>query len=379
MMNQNETNQRIAILDSFRFIAISFVILYHFYPPKILYSLNPQIYNYQDGYSFLDYGYFGVHFFFIISGFVIASTLHKTNTLLIFLKKRLIRLIPSMFVCSFLTYVFCLAFDSDNLFPRSHSFSNFLFSTSFVSPLIIENDFFRYIGLKLNYVNGSYWSLWPEIQFYALASIIYYYDSKKFFSKFAIVATVIAIIHLLISSDIIFSFLNISRNSRIMATLSKLDIVFNLSTYIPWFLAGICFYQLKFKLNPKASIIFLVVSILFIVNTANNLNALFIIIAMISIFLIFVFNPKFLSILENRFFVSLGMSSYTLYLIHSNIGLVLLHNYSHFFGKLSPIFPILIIVTFFYFSLIIFKYIEKPFANYFRKSTNEELKKNQML
>src|ERR1700761_9643123 len=112
-----QSKDRIASLDGFRFFAILSVVLYHYYsrwvPP-----LNTSLYPYGNKYSYFSFGYLGVEFFFVISGFVIAYTLSATNSLSEFWKKRMVRLFPAMFVCSLITLVF-FTIEGGSVFPYS--------------------------------------------------------------------------------------------------------------------------------------------------------------------------------------------------------------------------------------------------------------------
>ena len=96
---------RIAVLDGFRALAILSVMFFHYFsrwtPP--LNSIS--IYPYKNSYNFFQYGYLGVQFFFIISGFVIFFTLERTNYLVAFWKKRVIRLVPSIVCASIITFI----------------------------------------------------------------------------------------------------------------------------------------------------------------------------------------------------------------------------------------------------------------------------------
>jgi peptidoglycan/LPS O-acetylase OafA/YrhL len=92
-----EKESRIDILDSYRFIAILSVMLYHYYSRWTPPQNNVSYYPYGSGYDHFSLGWLGVQFFFIISGFVIAFTLTRTGSFTEFWKKRLIRLLPSMF------------------------------------------------------------------------------------------------------------------------------------------------------------------------------------------------------------------------------------------------------------------------------------------
>ena len=73
---------RISILDGLRVFAILIVIISHYLHK---YDLH--------GNQFLEfvqnYGYFGVPFFFVISGFVILYSLETTNSYKDFLKKKI--------------------------------------------------------------------------------------------------------------------------------------------------------------------------------------------------------------------------------------------------------------------------------------------------
>ena len=78
---------RIAILDGFRAVAIIFVMLFHYF------TVWKDLYPYGDAFAgWFSHGYLGVHFFFIISGFVISMTLCRCATPSEFAVKRFARL-----------------------------------------------------------------------------------------------------------------------------------------------------------------------------------------------------------------------------------------------------------------------------------------------
>lgn len=94
------TTSRIQVLDGLRVIAILMVMLYHFYPRFEGYAYSysfeiPEIFN---------HGKLGVPLFFVISGFVITLTLNHSYNFVDFMKKRLIRLMPGMLLCSTTTF-----------------------------------------------------------------------------------------------------------------------------------------------------------------------------------------------------------------------------------------------------------------------------------
>ena len=121
-----EKKERVEILDGLRVIAIFMVMFFHFYCTKVI------SYSYKIP-TVISYGNLGVQLFFIISGFVITLTLTKCNSLFEFIKKRFIRLIPGMLVCSIITFLIFSFFDPENIFVRSKSFSNLIFSNTFLN------------------------------------------------------------------------------------------------------------------------------------------------------------------------------------------------------------------------------------------------------
>lgn len=130
--------ERLNLLDSFRFIAIVMVLFYHYYSRWTSPISKISLYNYEYTFDVFKYGYLGVEFFFMISGFVIYFTLTKTNSFWLFLKKRFFRLFPTMVLCSLITLLVLSFFDNNKIFPNSQELQNFFFSITFLSPKIAE-------------------------------------------------------------------------------------------------------------------------------------------------------------------------------------------------------------------------------------------------
>jgi len=130
---------RIQLLDSFRFLAIFFVVFFHFFSSWTQPEFNGNYYPYGNALSaYFKYGYLGVQFFFIISGFVIFFTLEKSKKMTEFMVKRFIRLLPAMILCSIITYILVPILDPENIFSVFHSKTpwDFLPSLTFTSPAI---------------------------------------------------------------------------------------------------------------------------------------------------------------------------------------------------------------------------------------------------
>jgi peptidoglycan/LPS O-acetylase OafA/YrhL len=139
--------RRVKLLDSFRFIAITAVLFYHF---THLWVTQYPYGNYF--HHIFKYGYLGVQFFFIISGFVISYTLENTPTLFSFYKNRFSRLFPSMLLCSLITLIVISLLDDHYLFKNAHELKNFIPSLTFINPtlwtLITKVNFY--------WINASY-------------------------------------------------------------------------------------------------------------------------------------------------------------------------------------------------------------------------------
>lgn len=101
-------------------------------------------------------GFLGVDLFFIISGFVIAGQKTTPGN---FLWHRFLRLYPAFFVCCIATY----------LLTFSVSFPAFLANLAFI---------YKFTGSLA--VDGAYWSLVAEIQFYLAFAVILAFRLNKY-------------------------------------------------------------------------------------------------------------------------------------------------------------------------------------------------------
>ncbi len=234
-------SKRLDTLDFFRFIAILSVMLFHYYsrwnPPENTTSLYP----FGAKYNFFQWGRYGVEFFFIISGFVITYTLHATNTVADFWKRRFIRLFPAMVFASLITRLLMVLLDKDNLFIQGHSLLNYLVSITFLPPVLL-NRILAPLHIQGHYLSGSYWSLWPELQFYFLASLIYFSNRAKFARNFSFIGTGLFLLYLLMYS-MDSGKLPVHLSDAVRAAYIVCASVFNLPFYMPWFLTGVLLHE----------------------------------------------------------------------------------------------------------------------------------------
>jgi peptidoglycan/LPS O-acetylase OafA/YrhL len=314
----NKTNavsslQRISILDGFRAIAIYWVALYHYLHRWA--EILPFGKTYADIIIF-EYGYLGVNLFFIISGFVITLTLSKTAELLVFFIKRFARLWPPMLICSIITFTFMTVFNGH----RDPDILYFIPSLTFIGPEIWE----RILGFKsMRWMDGAYWSLWVEVRFYFLAGVIYYLSKKSFLRIWLIFS---ALIYVLV-------ILGIPQGKNIVS-----NIIENLfiTRDLPWFTAGICFFYIFKNRETILPNIGIMVSFVFLLVTFPNQRQTgghadesnFLICMFISVifllFYLFIYKPQIVKVFGSRLFSGIGIGSYTLYLLHQDIGVTLI-------------------------------------------------------
>lgn len=350
-MQENSNTGRIEILDGLRVIAILMVMLFHFYSR---FEMTHYTYAFKSPEVF-KYGYLGVQLFFIISGFVITLTLTKCSGFFEFIKKRFIRLIPGMIICSSLTFLFLMFFDTAKLFGDK-SVSDLLFSNTFLSPVLANGIF----NTNFEYIDGAYWSLWVELQFYIFGGILYFLSPKNFLRNYALFSIIgLLLFHFFTESFGLNTFGKFIGN-RIFLIGSAFFNNFSVFKNGLWFLLGIIINKLYFqKQEKKIWFLMLFVFGMQLMQLMNVFAICFAILVML-VFLVFLYFPEYLSFLGNKLFRKVGVASYSIYLIHQNVGVLSINKLSYYFGNFNWIIPILLIVLFSIFGILSYKYLENP-------------------
>jgi peptidoglycan/LPS O-acetylase OafA/YrhL len=369
-MVKENSPARIKILDGFRALAILGVMLLHYFsrytPP-----LNPvNLYPYGGKYNFFLQGHLGVEFFFIISGFVIFFTLERTDDMTTFWKKRLIRLLPSMVVASAVTLLIFRLFDGSFIFPESHKVLNFFTSLTFIKP-----NFFNLIfnTSQFSYLNASYWSLWPEVQFYLFASVIYYLSRRNFVRNFGVVTIAMIILNELSKNIAGHNTLHIHLPQGVLFYYTLIFTqYFNLITYIPFFCSGVFLYLLfknrhegiKTSLFIKGCLGFFMV---YIIYSGEKMPAHIINAIMFLLFFGFIYYPERMRIFQSRIIAKIGFCSYFLYLIHESIGVFIINTVGKYFLPIGFLFPLLVMGVFIVSSIWYSEVIEKRLTKAFKE------------
>jgi peptidoglycan/LPS O-acetylase OafA/YrhL len=367
-----KNTERINILDGFRTLAILPVMLYHYFSRWTSAKNNVSLYPYDTKYDYFGLGYLGVEFFFIISGFVIFFTLERTNNISGFLKKRLFRLLPSMLIASVIIYFVFIYLDKSKIFENSHQIKNFIPSITLISP-DIYNHIINNKNLQLAYLNGSFWSLWPEVQFYLLVSIIYFLNKEKFIRNYFSITTCFIFLNWILYNISHGNSLHVNLSSTLLSIYQNwfLD-GFNLFSYIIYFNIGVLFYQIYKKRQAEIKLtyhekILLVITLLLEGYFSYQKSIMIPYILMLTLFFIFIYKPEKLSLLEHKIFKNVGAASYFTYLIHENIGILFINLFGALFAPVEFVLPVLLILTIFFLSHFYYTIIENRISKWLKK------------
>ena len=345
----NPVKKRFSELDALRGIAAIAVVLFHF------------TFGYDNGFTglsndkfYFKYGYLGVNLFFIISGFVIFMTLEKTKDSRSFFVSRFSRLYPAYWTAIILTVLLTTVINAPilkHMYTFKQVIVNFTMLQSFV---------------KINDVDGAYWTLAVELVFYFWMWVIFKLKKLQYINWVALAWT-------------IFSGLCAASNFGFK---KYVNVIF-IAPFAPLFMAGILFYLLKTKKGNLLTHVFIFATLVFELyfeyklKTTVNPEGRFDIIpsATITIFYIvfYLFAYNRLVGLSGKLLGFLGGISYSLYLIHENIGYGIIYWLKRICDNALFFLPITIgiVVTL---AWLINKYVEKPamrkIRDYYKKKDN---------
>lgn len=165
---------RIQIIDAFRGFAIISVICYHYLIRWAAPSNSQDLTNYHFTYSqILDVGKYGVELFFVISGLVISMTVMRVRSALEFAVHRFARLYPAFLVALIMTYIVTQFGPAEFKTSPWDLICNFSMTPSL---------------LHARAVDGVYWSLTIEIEFYFIVAFAFVLLKNRFWMAVLCVA-----------------------------------------------------------------------------------------------------------------------------------------------------------------------------------------------
>ena len=334
-------------IDLLRFVAAVSVVLFHFtYRGFHADHLSPVEYPLIG--NVFKYGYLGVELFFIISGYVVLMSA-KGKTLSQFFTSRVMRLYPAYWVACTFTFLIARLFG-----PRIHTLG---WSPILDAPL---RGYFVNMTMLQSFfgiapIDGVYWTLTIELIFYFLIALLV---SLQWFKHLVLILTLWLIYCAVIGPAV---------NSSPFAFLL-------FPRFAPFFIAGMVSYLLQTSQADKWKLYsLLVISYLLSLRAVRagleETQAIFhqpfslvIVLVIVTIFFL-----TFIAIINNR--ISLGQSkwlawagalTYPIYLLHHNIGYIVLQHFGKAFDKYVLLFFMLI--TVFLLAYLLNRYVERRFS-----------------
>jgi peptidoglycan/LPS O-acetylase OafA/YrhL len=278
--------RRLTGIDSLRGIAAIMVVLFHYT------TRYNELYRHTTSTIVsVPLGYLGVNLFFMISGFVIFMTLEKTRYSFDFVVSRFSRLYPAYWAAVALTFLltYWLGLPGKQVEPK----------TALLNLTMVHSLF------GIAHVDGVYWTLEVELLFYAWAWL-------------AFRLRLLPQVHILLATLFVLRFAYFWFETVLHINLPWIAYRLLILNVIPWFAAGIMVYRLaSVAATPRRDIGIIIagMAVLAVVEGAG----MALLLATLSAVLYGAASGR-LVFLDNRLLVGLGTISYTLYLLHENIG-----------------------------------------------------------
>ncbi len=318
-MEDNNKN-RLQTLDSFRGIASIAVVLFHFT------TLYFSEFNYSKCNFSFSIGHFGVQFFFILSGFVIFLSVKNVTNPIDFIKKRIVRLYPAYWICIVISFLVVHFFGMPNF--RVSSVKDLLFGLTMLNGFIGVTN-----------IDCSYWSLRPELVFYFFIALMLLLKGQKYVNAFILVSTCLLVLDFIKPFPLIFS--------------RALNIPF-----CAYFFSGIYFYF--FYKSKETKYLYLTV-ILCIINVILDKNEFGVVVIPIIYLLFFLFLINKLNFINSKPVLFLGYISYPIYLIHQNVGMIIIYRFLEYFPNCNYFIAMFIAISIVVFISYLIAKIGEPF------------------
>jgi len=144
-------------MDYLRFLSAMYVLFFHYFFNGISNGKISSFSEHSHLKEFAKYGYLGVYFFFIISGFVISLSM-QGRTLSRFVQSRILRLWPPFILCMTITAIVRILWGCSQ------------FSVTWKQYIANLTIMPQHFGEQR--IDGVYWTLTLEIWFYFFVSVL---------------------------------------------------------------------------------------------------------------------------------------------------------------------------------------------------------------
>lgn len=175
----------------------------------------------------------GVPIFFVISGYLVSASFERQPTVRAYLKNRLLRICPGLWVCVLITagIVLLLGF-------RPSTRIDYLWLPAQLAGMIFTPPFLKSFGFGS--YNGSLWTIPVELQFYLALPIVYKLASRRGSRKACMIAAVV--LFAAIRLGLYCTHPNLGAGNQ--TTLEKL-IFYSFVPYFSLFLLGVTFQMFQ--------------------------------------------------------------------------------------------------------------------------------------
>ena len=316
-------SKRLLELDVLRGIAALGVVLFHY---TVRY--NMLYHHSQELLVYFPYGSYGIELFFMISGFVIFMTLERSQNL-DFVVGRFSRLYPAYWTAVLLTFtVVRLA----GLPGKQISFGSVLLNLTMFQQF-----------LHVSHVDGVYWTLELELSFYIIMFTLHKLRLLKSINSVAIGWLLLMVIAAVLEKH---AFLAVSPNIK----------TFLLLNYANVFITGIMLYKI-YEEGASIKRYAIIIACVLVYKIDHSWSDIVVFAAFVLVFrLISLGRFKFIRV---KPLIFLGTISYTLYLVHQNIGYVVIRMLYKY--EINPNVSILVaIATSITLASVITFLVEKP-------------------
>lgn len=173
-------NTRFYEIDLLRFLSALGVVIFHYTYTAFMEGYAP-IADFEEVREFSRYAYMGINFFFVISGFVIFMSVSDGSAKK-FLISRFVRLFPAYWAALIITSVITIYWGGEVF---SISWPQFFANTTMVNEM-----------LAYKAVDGAYWTLFIELQFYLFIFILLAIGGMKYFQHILAVVLLVSTVAL---------------------------------------------------------------------------------------------------------------------------------------------------------------------------------------
>ena len=290
-MTTTTPTSRIKELDALRGIGAAMVVLYHFTTMFDRFYGHPATFTLS-----FDIGYYGVHLFFLVSGFVIYMTLERTQSARDFILSRATRLLPAYWIAILITFA---AVTLIGLPQNERTVWELLANLTMLQ---------EYAGIR--HIDGVYWTLSIELAFYAWMFA---------FWRIGLLSRPLRMFLVWIVANGVILGLAVALGPILGTAVPRAVSIGLITGHGNLFFAGIGFYCWR-QQRSTANIVLILLTL--VLELAFEPGAILVTLTLYGLFALVVTNR--LRIIAARPLLYLGAISYPLYLIHQHIGYIII-------------------------------------------------------